>query len=44
MVGFYVRFIPNYSGIVTTLHEFKKKGVPYCWGEQHHAAFEARFV
>jgi len=41
MVGFYARFIPNCSGIATTLYELKKKGVPFCWGEPHQAAFEA---
>ena len=41
MVGFYARFIPIYSGIATTLHELKKKGVPFCWGEPQQAAFEA---
>ena len=41
IVGFYARFIPHYSSIAATLHELKKKGVPYCWGEPHQAAFEA---
>jgi len=41
MVGFYARFTPNYSGIISTLHELKKKGVPFCWGEPHQAPFEA---
>ena len=33
-VGFYAPFIPDYSSIAATLHELKKKGVPFCWASR----------
>jgi hypothetical protein len=41
MIGFYARFIPDYSGKATTLHALKRKGVPFMWGEEHQLAFES---
>jgi len=41
MVGFYARFIPEYSDIAVVLHSLKRKGVPFVWGDQQQAAFEA---
>jgi hypothetical protein len=41
MVGFYARFIPGYSDIAVVLHSLKKKQVPFVWGDQQQAAFEA---
>ena len=41
MVGFYARFIPEVAEIVADLHELKKKGVRFVWGEQHQRAFKS---
>jgi len=41
MVGFYARFIPGYSDIAVVLHSLKRKGVPFVWGDQQEAVFEA---
>jgi len=40
MVGFYARFIPDYSRRAAVLHGLKKKGVPFVWHNEHQAAFE----
>jgi hypothetical protein len=40
MVGFYARFIPNFSGIAAVLHQLKKKGVPFIWREDHQTAVD----
>jgi hypothetical protein len=41
MVGFYARFIPNFSLRAAPLHGLKKKGVPFVWCEEHQEAFES---
>jgi hypothetical protein len=41
MVGFYARFIPDYSGKATSLHALKKKGVRFAWDEEHQLAFKS---
>ena len=41
MVGFYARFIPGYSDIAVVLHSLKGKGMPFVWGDQQQAPFEA---
>jgi len=41
MVGFYARFIPAYGSVVALLHELRKKGVSFCWGEMHQVAFDS---
>jgi len=40
MVGFYARFIPDYSRKAAVLHSLKKKAVPFVWCDEHQAAFE----
>jgi hypothetical protein len=40
MVGFYARFIHDFSGRTAPLHCLKRKGVPFRWGEEHQKAFE----
>jgi len=40
MVGFYARFIPDYSRKAAVLHSLKKKAVPFIWRDEHQAAFE----
>ena len=40
MVGFYARFIPDYSRKAAVLHSLKKKAVPFVWRDEHQAAFE----
>jgi hypothetical protein len=40
MVGFYGRFIPEFSGKSAVLHDLKKKGVRFEWRAEHQAAFE----
>jgi hypothetical protein len=41
MVGFYGRFIRNYSDVAAVLHSLKRKGVPFEWREEHQEAFDA---
>jgi hypothetical protein len=40
MVGFYSRFIPDYSHKTAVLHALKKKGVKFEWNDDHQKAFE----
>jgi hypothetical protein len=40
MVGFYGRFIPEFSRKSAVLHDLKKKGVHFEWRAEHQAAFE----
>jgi hypothetical protein len=40
MSGFYARFIPSYSEVAEPLHELKRKGMKYKWGEAQQGAFE----
>jgi hypothetical protein len=47
MVGFYARFIPEFSKRAALLHNLKKKGVQFEWSSDHQTAFESlkrRFV
>jgi hypothetical protein len=39
MVGFYARFIPDFSRRAAPLHALKKKGVPFCWDDECQSAF-----
>ena len=41
MIGFYGRFIPDFSGKASVLHALKKKGVRFVWEDEHQAAFES---
>jgi hypothetical protein len=41
MVGFYARFIPDFSGKAAALHRLKKKGVDFVWEEEQQEAFES---
>jgi len=41
MVGFYARFIPDYSHKAAVLHGLKKKRVPFVWPDEHQEAFES---
>jgi hypothetical protein len=41
MVGFYARFIPEFSRRAAVLHALKKKGVQFVWADDHQAAFES---
>jgi len=41
MVGFYARFIPDFSGRAAPLHGLKKKGFPFHWRKEHQEAFDA---
>jgi len=41
MVGFYARFVPEYSRKVATLHALKRKDVPYVWDEEHQRTFDS---
>jgi hypothetical protein len=40
MVGFYARFIPEFSKRAAVLHNLKKKGVQFDWNSDHQTAFE----
>jgi hypothetical protein len=40
MSGFYARFIPSYSEVAEPLHELKRKGMKFKWGEAQQGAFE----
>jgi len=40
MVGFYRKFIRNFSVIASPLTHLTKKGVPYSWGREQQQAFE----
>jgi len=40
MVGFYARFIPNFSHRAAPLHALKKKGSQFIWTTQHQDAFD----
>jgi hypothetical protein len=39
-VGFYHRFVKNFSTIVAPLNELTKKGVPFSWGTRQENAFD----
>jgi hypothetical protein len=41
MVGFYVRFISDYSRNAAVLHGLKRKGVQFVWRSEHQGAFES---
>ena len=41
MVGFYARFVPEYSRKAATLHALKKKDFPFVWDEAHQWAFDS---
>jgi len=40
LVGFYRRFVKDFSTIATPINEFTKKEVPFKWGEAQEKAFE----
>jgi len=40
MVGFYARFIPDYSDRAAVLHSLKEKEVRFTWQDEHQGAFE----
>jgi hypothetical protein len=40
MVGFYARFIPEFSRKAAVLHSLKRKGSPFVWEQEHQEAFE----
>jgi hypothetical protein len=40
MVGFYARFIPDFSGVAAVLHQLKKKGSTFIWLAEHQTAFD----
>jgi hypothetical protein len=39
LVGFYRRFVKDFSTIVAPLNELTKKGVPFTWGTRHENVF-----
>jgi hypothetical protein len=41
MVGFYARFVPEYSRKAAALHALKRKDVPFVWYEEHQRAFDS---
>jgi hypothetical protein len=40
LVGFYCRFVKDFSTIAVPLHELTKKGVMFHWGEAQQKSFE----
>jgi len=40
MVGFYARFIPEFSQHAAPLHALKEKGCQFNWTDQHQVAFD----
>jgi len=40
MVGFYAKFIPEFSKKAAPLHKLKGKGVQFKWEEEHQVAFD----
>ena len=40
MIGFYARFVLGYSDIAASLHNLKRKGVPFVWTEEQQRAFD----
>ena len=40
MVGFYARFIPNFSRCAAVLHALKRKGIQFVWTTEHQTTFE----
>lgn len=40
MVGFYARFIPDYSRLAEPLHALKRKGAKFVWTADQQTAFE----
>jgi len=41
MVGFYARFIQEYSHKASVLHGLKRKGVPFGWRDEHQEELES---
>jgi hypothetical protein len=41
MVGYYARFIQDFSRRAAPLHALKKKGVPFHWEDERQDAFDA---
>ena len=41
MVGFYTRFVPEYSRKAAALHALKRKDVLFVWYEEHQRAFDS---
>jgi hypothetical protein len=41
MVGFYARFIPDYSRVAEPLHALKRKGAKFVWNAEQQGAFES---
>jgi len=41
MVGFYARFVPDFSRRAAPLHALKKKGVPFHRDDERKDAFDA---
>jgi len=41
LVGFYKRFVPNFSTIATPLNDIVKKDVPLCWVEKQEKPFQS---
>jgi hypothetical protein len=39
LVGFYRRFVSDFSSIAAPLHELTKKGIPFSWGTAQEEAF-----
>lgn len=39
MVGFYIRFIPDFRKLAALLHALEKKGVPFRWDDERQSAF-----
>ena len=40
LVGFYRRFIKDFSTIAAPLHELTKRGVVFHWGKAHEESFD----
>jgi hypothetical protein len=39
LVGFYCRFVRDFSSIAAHLHELTKKDVPFAWSDSQEVAF-----
>jgi hypothetical protein len=40
MVGFYAKFIPDFSMKAAPLHKFQGKGIQFKWEEEHQLSFD----